>query len=68
MVAAFDITQNPADHGSLTPMIEKTQEEFRKKDFTALAGKFLYSVSKSASENQRFTNKDACKDCRATRS
>jgi transposase len=42
LVAAFGITQNPSDHGSLAPMIEKTQEEFRKKGVTALADKGYY--------------------------
>jgi hypothetical protein len=42
LVAAFGITQNPSDHGSLAPMIEKTQEEFRKKDIAALADKGYY--------------------------
>jgi transposase len=42
LVAAFDITKNPSDHGSLTSMIEKTQEEFRHKDITALADKGYY--------------------------
>jgi transposase len=42
LVAAFDVTQNPTDHGSPTPMIEKTQEEFRKKGITALADKGCY--------------------------
>jgi hypothetical protein len=42
LVAAFDITQNPSDHGSLTPMIEKTQEGFRKKGITVLADKGYY--------------------------
>jgi transposase len=42
LVAAFDVTQNPPDHDSLTPMIEKTQEEFRKKSITALADKGYY--------------------------
>jgi transposase len=42
LVAAFEVTQNPSDHGSLAPMIEKTQEEFRKKDITVLADTGYY--------------------------
>jgi transposase len=42
LVVAFDITQSPSDHGSLTPMIEQTQEELRKKDIVALADKGYY--------------------------
>jgi transposase len=42
LVAAFDITQNPTDHGLLTPMIKKTQEELRKKEINVLADKGYY--------------------------
>jgi transposase len=42
LVAAFDVTQSHSDHGLLAPMIEKTQEELRKKDIVALADKGYY--------------------------
>jgi transposase len=42
MAAAFDVTQNPADHGQLGNMTEKTQEAFRKKGITVLADKGYY--------------------------
>jgi hypothetical protein len=42
LVAAFDITQNPADHGQLSNMTEKTQEALRKKEITVLADKGYY--------------------------
>ena len=43
LVAAFDITQTPTDHGQLSNMTEKTQEVFRKKEIMALADKGYYS-------------------------
>jgi transposase len=52
LIAAFDVTQNPSDHGSLTPMIEKTQEEFRKKGITALADKGYYGYEDIESAEQ----------------
>lgn len=42
LVAAFDITQNPTDHGQLSNMAEKTQEVFLKKEITVLADKGYY--------------------------
>ena len=42
LVAAFDITQNPTDHGQLSNMTEKTQEILRKKGITVLADKGYY--------------------------
>ena len=42
LVAAFDITQNPADRGQLSNMTEKTQEALRKKEITVLADKGYY--------------------------
>ena len=42
LVPAFDITQNPTDHGQLSNMTEKTQEVLRKKDITPLADKGYY--------------------------
>jgi transposase len=44
LVAAFDITQNPTDHGQLSNMIQKTQEVLRKKDIMALADKGYYGA------------------------
>jgi hypothetical protein len=45
LVAAIEITQNPTDHGMLTPMINKTQEELRKKDLVVLADKGYYGYA-----------------------
>jgi transposase len=44
LVAAFDITTNPTDHGQLTNMTEKTQEALRKKDMIVLADKGYYGT------------------------
>ena len=43
LVAAFDITQKPDDHGQLSNMTKKTQEALRKKGITVLADKGYYS-------------------------
>jgi transposase len=42
LIAAFDTTTNPTDHGQLSSMTEKTQNVLRKKEITALADKGYY--------------------------
>jgi len=44
LVAAFDVTQSPNDHGQLGNMVQKTQEVLRKKEIMALGDKGYYSV------------------------
>ena len=42
LVSAFDVTQNPTDHGQLSNMTQKTQEALRKKELMVLGDKGYY--------------------------
>jgi transposase len=43
LVADFDVTCNPTDHGQLAPVAEATQKTMRKKDIRFLADKGYYA-------------------------